>query len=128
VMTQLFKIVKSLQSVSGERSLPRAKCSGGDFRARCSNLPARGPVRRVRTGSFAQSSALVAPLDPQRLTQGDPDRSCAGPARARRAIAESLTRRHHPFSHTKVAQILHDQHYSSQGNRRTEEGDDHPGP
>jgi len=25
------------------------------------------------TGSFAQSSALVAPLDPQRLTQGDPE-------------------------------------------------------
>lgn len=40
--------------------------------------------------------------------------------------SESLTRRHHPVSHTTVAQILHDLHYSLQGNRKSEEGDDHP--
>jgi len=59
-------------------------------------------------------------------TRGDPESPLRWTCKSTRAIAESLTRRHHPVSHTKVAQILHDQHYSLQGNRKTEEGDDHP--
>ncbi|PYY06385.1 MAG: hypothetical protein DMG69_23765 [Acidobacteria bacterium] len=43
-----------------------------------------------------------------------------------RVIAQALTRGKHPVSHTKVAQILHDLDYSLQGNRKTEEGGDHP--
>jgi hypothetical protein len=37
-----------------------------------------------------------------------------------------LRHQRHPISHVKVAQLRHDQHYSLQGNRKTEEGDDHP--
>jgi hypothetical protein len=37
-----------------------------------------------------------------------------------------LTRQKHPVSHEKVAQILRDQNYSLQSNRKTEEGADHP--
>src|SRR5258707_15445025 len=59
-------------------------------------------------------------------TRGDPESPLRWTCKSTRAIAEALTRRHHPVSHTKVAQILHDQHYSLQGNRKTEEGDDHP--
>jgi hypothetical protein len=41
-------------------------------------------------------------------------------------LAVQLTRQNHPVSHEKVAQLLHDQDYSLQSNRKTEEGDDHP--
>jgi hypothetical protein len=41
-------------------------------------------------------------------------------------LAAELTRRKHPVSHMKVAQMLHEQGYSLQGNRRSEEGRDHP--
>ena len=43
-----------------------------------------------------------------------------------RVLAWELRRRHHPISHVKVAQLLHDQAYSLQGTRKTEEGNDHP--
>ena len=42
-----------------------------------------------------------------------------------RALAAQLTKDHHPISNVKVAQILHDQHFSLQSNRKTEEGEDH---
>ena len=59
-------------------------------------------------------------------TRGDPESPLRWTCKSTRAIAESLTRRQHPVSHTKVAQILHDLHYSLQGNRKSEEGDNHP--
>jgi hypothetical protein len=37
-----------------------------------------------------------------------------------------LTAQSHPISPVKVAQLLHDQQYSLQSNRKTEEGEDHP--
>jgi len=43
-----------------------------------------------------------------------------------RTLAAQLTRRRHPISYVKVAQLLHAQHYSLQGTRKTEEGADHP--
>jgi hypothetical protein len=41
-------------------------------------------------------------------------------------LAAQLSKQDHPVSHVKVAQLLHDQDYSLQGNRKTEEGDDQP--
>ena len=41
-------------------------------------------------------------------------------------MAAELTRRDHPIGHVKLAQLLHAQHYSLQGTRKTEEGEDHP--
>jgi hypothetical protein len=41
-------------------------------------------------------------------------------------LAAELTARHHPVSHTKVTQLLREDGYSLQGNRKTEEGGDHP--
>jgi hypothetical protein len=41
-------------------------------------------------------------------------------------LAAELSARHHPASHTKVAQLLRESGYSLQGNRKTEEGGDHP--
>jgi hypothetical protein len=37
-----------------------------------------------------------------------------------------LSKKKHPVSHTKVAQLLHELNYSLQSNRKTEEGEDHP--
>jgi hypothetical protein len=67
---------------------------------------------------------LEAMIDAQ--TRGDPESPLRWTCKSTRAIAATLTRGRHPISHSKVAQILHDQGYSLQGNRKTEEGEDHP--
>ena len=59
-------------------------------------------------------------------TRGDPETPLRWTCKSTRALADALTRRRHPISHSKVAQILHDEGYSLQGNRKTEEGEDHP--
>ena len=41
-------------------------------------------------------------------------------------MAAQLTRQKHPISHVKVAQLLKEQGYSLQSNRKTQEGEDHP--
>jgi hypothetical protein len=71
---------------------------------------------------------LVAALD--RLiepdTRGDPDSPLRWVCRSTRVLAAELGRQRHPLSHVKLAQLLHAQHYSLQGTRKTEEGADHP--
>jgi Rhodopirellula transposase DDE domain len=90
-----------------------------------------GRIRRAGGGrkSITQSDPnlvdrLEAMIDAQ--TRGDPESTLLWTCKSTRVIAEALTRRQHPVSHTKVSQILHDQGYSLQGNRKTEEGEDHP--
>ena len=58
-------------------------------------------------------------------TRGDPESPCAGYVK-HAALAAQLTGQQHPISHVKVAQLLHEQNYSLQSNRKTEEGEDHP--
>ena len=67
---------------------------------------------------------LEAIIDEQ--TRGDPESPLRWTCKSTRAIADALARRKHPVSHTKVAQMLHHLGYSLQGNRKTEEGEDHP--
>ena len=59
-------------------------------------------------------------------TRGDPESPLRWTCKSTRALAAALTRRQHPVSHTKVAKILNHLGYSLQGNRKTEEGEDHP--
>jgi Rhodopirellula transposase DDE domain len=59
-------------------------------------------------------------------TRGDPESPLRWTCKSTRTIADALTRRKHPVSHTKVAQMLNHLGYSLQGNRKTEEGEDHP--
>jgi DDE family transposase len=59
-------------------------------------------------------------------TRGDPESPLRWTCKSTRAIADALTRRQHSVSHTKVAQILNHLGYRLQGNRKTEEGEDHP--
>jgi len=62
----------------------------------------------------------------EETTRGDPESPLRWTCKSTRAIADALTRRQHPVSHTKVAQILNHLGYSLQSNRKTEEGEDHP--
>lgn len=59
-------------------------------------------------------------------TRGDPETPLRWTCKSTRSLAAQLTRQRHPISHMKVAQLLHAQGYSLQGNRKTEEGGDHP--
>src|SRR3970040_534507 len=70
------------------------------------------------------AGALERLIDP--ATRGDPQTPLRWTCKSTRTLARQLTRQKHPISHMKVAQLLHAQGYSLQGNRKTEEGDDHP--
>jgi len=91
----------------------------------------QGRVRRAGGGRHSLTSddpelsiildALVEPL-----TSGDPESPLRWTCKSTRTLSAELKAKHHPASHTKVAQILRDWGYSLQGNRKTEEGGDHP--
>jgi len=70
------------------------------------------------------ADALERLIDPD--TRGDPETPLRWTCKSTRTLAARLTRQKHPISHMKVAQLLHAQGYSLQGNRKTEEGSDHP--
>jgi hypothetical protein len=93
--------------------------------------PMVGRVRRPGAGrkSVTESdpqmvATLEALIDEQ--TRGDPESALRWICKSTRAIAGELVEKDHPVSHMKVAQILHGLNYSLQGNRKTEEGEDHP--
>lgn len=65
--------------------------------------------------------SLVEPL-----ARGDPESPLRWTCKSTRTLAHELTGRQHPISHEKVAQLLREMEYSLQGNRKTEEGEDHP--
>lgn len=65
--------------------------------------------------------SLVEPL-----ARGDPEFPLRWTCKSTRTLAGELVHRHHPISHEKVAQYLRQRGYSLQGNRKTEEGADHP--
>ena len=56
----------------------------------------------------------------------DPQSPLRWTCKSARTLAAELAARRHPVSHTKVAQLLRESGYSLQGNRKTEEGGDHP--
>jgi hypothetical protein len=68
--------------------------------------------------------ALDRLIEPE--TRGDPMSPLRWICKSTRTLAALLTRRKHPVSHMKVAQLLREAGYSLQGNRKTEEGGDHP--
>jgi hypothetical protein len=90
-----------------------------------------GRVRRPGAGRksiLAHDPRLLGALD--RLidpeTRGDPQSPLRWICKSTRTLAAQLTRQKHPISHVKVAQLLGEQGYSLQSNRKTEEGEDHP--
>jgi len=72
-----------------------------------------------RWGSITQ---LEIPIH----TRGDPESPLRWICKSTRALATELTRQHHPISYVKVGQLLREQGFSLQSNRKVEEGGDHP--
>ena len=92
-----------------------------------------GEGRVRRAGAGRKSIVSNDPKLPEALdvmiegdTRGDPESPLRWVCKSTRTIARVLKEQQHPISHVKVAQLLHAQHYSLQGNRKTEEGADHP--
>jgi hypothetical protein len=90
-----------------------------------------GRIRRVGAGrkSIVESdpkllSSLERMIEPE--TRGDPQSALRWICKSTRNLAVQLTRQKHPVSHETVAQLLRQQGYSLQSNRKTEEGADHP--
>jgi hypothetical protein len=89
---------------------------------------------RIRRSGAGRKKITVS--DPQLLaslehliepeTRGDPESPLRWICKSTRALAAQLAGKKHPVSHEKVAQLLRDQNYSLQSNRKTEEGADHP--
>src|SRR3972149_4605739 len=68
--------------------------------------------------------ALERLIEPE--TRGDPESPLRWTCKSTRTLPAQLARHKHPISHMKVAQLLRARGYSLQGNRKTEEGGDHP--
>jgi len=68
--------------------------------------------------------ALESLVEP--LARGDPESPLRWTCKSTRALAAELADQNHPVSHEKVAQLLRGMAYSLQGNRKTEEGAEHP--
>jgi hypothetical protein len=92
-------------------------------------LPA-GRVRRVGAGrpklesvSPGLTKTLEALIEPS--TRGDPESPLRWTCKSTRTLSAELKSAGVPASHEKVAQLLDDLGYSLQGNRKTEEGEDH---
>jgi hypothetical protein len=80
--------------------------------------------RTLRVRDPELPRALETLVEP--LARGDPQSPLRWTCKSTRTLAAELSRQHHPVSHEKVAQFLREMDYSLQGNRKTEEGTDHP--
>jgi transposase len=117
--------------VSRASGLSRQAITRGirDIKEGAAKLP--GVVRRPGAGrkSIAESNPEIVEAIEELVeasTRGDPETPLRWTLKSTRAIARELLRRGYQASHVKVAQILHSLKYSLQGNRKTEEGADHP--
>ena len=95
------------------------------------HCPSEGHIRRAgggRKSLTVSDPGLLSALDEliDGETRGDPESPLRWICKSTRAIAVQLSQQEHPISYGKVAQLLHQQNYSLQSNRKTEEGSDHP--
>ena len=120
--------VSTVRLASG---LSRKAIANGIREIQVGESPAAGHIRRAGGGR-----KLITVSDPALLealeflieggTRGDPESPLRWICKSTRTLAAQLTQQHHPISYVKVAQLLHEQEYSLQSNRKTEEGEDHP--
>lgn len=117
--------------VSRACGLSRKAITKGIKEIESGTMPPPGHVRipgagrkKITENDPQLMAALEFQIEPE--TRGDPESPLRWTCKSTRSLADQLTRQRHPVSHVKVAQLLHDMGYSLQGNRKTEEGDDHP--
>ena len=106
-------IAKGMQEIATGTALPPGRI----------RRPGAGR-KRIVDNDPSLLTALERLIDPE--TRGDPESPLRWICKSTRTLAAQLTRQKHPISHFKVGQLLHEQGYSLQGNRKTEEGEDHP--
>ena len=105
-------IAKGIREIADGNTLPgRIRRSGAGRK----NIVERDPKL------LASLERLIEPG-----TRGDPESPLRWICKSTRNLAAQLTGQKHPVSHEKVAQLLRDQNYSLQSNRKSEEGADHP--
>jgi hypothetical protein len=80
--------------------------------------------KRVTATDPGLLSSLEQLIEPDTL--GDPESPLLWICKSTRVLAAELTRQQHPVSYVKVGQLLHEQGFSLQSNRKIEEGGDHP--
>jgi hypothetical protein len=91
-------------------------------------------VGRIRRAGGGRHTLLVSDPELPRaletlvepLARCDPQSPLRWTCKSTRTLAAELSRQDHPVSHEKVAQFLRAMDYRLQGNRKTEEGADHP--
>lgn len=106
-------IAKGMREISEGKTMPgRIRQSGAGRKS----ITVRDPKLLVLLENL---------IEPE--TRGDPESPLRWICKSTRTLAAQLTRKKHPVSHEKVAQLLRDQNYSLQSNRKSEEGEDHPG-
>ncbi len=92
------------------------------------------PLGRVRRSGAGRKKITVCdptlPTALERLiepeTRGDPESPLRWICKSTRMVAVQLVKQGHRVSHAKIGQLLREQGYSLQSNRKTEEGEDHP--
>ncbi len=119
-----------ISRVSRACGLSRVTVTKGIRELDAEPLPS-GRVRRSGAGRpslVTQDPGLPRALEDlvEPLARGDPASPLRWTCKSTRALAAELTAQEHPVSHEKVAQLLRGLDYSLQGNRKTEEGRDHP--
>ena len=117
--------------VSRACGLSRKAITKGICEIRDGVCPPPGHTRRAGGGRkkiTVSDAGILAALDGliEGGTRGDPESPLCWICKSTRTLASELTRTDHPISYVKVAQLLHEQNYSLQSNRKTEEGEDHP--
>lgn len=120
-----------VSQVSRACGLSRKAIAKGMLEIEAGTAAPPGRIRRPGAGRksiLTHDPRLLAALerltDPE--TRGDPESPLRWICRSTRTLAAQLTRQKHPISYVKVAQLLKEQGYSLQSNRKTEEGEDHP--
>jgi len=120
-----------ISAVSRACGLSRKAIAKGIREIEAGTAPPPGRIRQPGAGRKKITAhdprlegALERLIDPE--TRGDPESPLRWTCKSTRTLAAQLSRQKHPISHMKVAQLLHEQGYSLQGNRKTKEGGDHP--
>ncbi len=117
--------------VSRACGLSRKAISKGVEEIREGSAPAPGRIRRPGAGRkpITETDPDVVEILEELMdgtTRGDPQSPLRWTCKSTRILAKQLLGHKHPVSHTKVAQLLHEEGYSLQANRKTLEGADHP--
>jgi len=100
-----------------ELAAPAARDVGGIRQA-------GGGRKRLEARDPDLPAALERLVEP--LARGDPDSPLRWTVKSTRRLARELARQGHPVGHVKISYLLGEMQYSLQGNRKTEEGKQHP--